>query len=181
MKFEAPTRSTRSLSNFWNPTNPQISDLPPCRTSPLPPTDHTYTVWTHLLRPPPPPTSLKPRSNSLKSIPSVLSPSSKAEHCYNETHALTEWGADEKSQTHTYITCCIVREIRRYRFVLPYSQFTFPFLHILCVAVVLFLKAFNFFSTKKNFPSSSSSILRGIQPQLWKHSVSGDGAMYIPG
>lgn len=39
-----------------------------------------------------------------------------------------------------------------------------PSLHFLCVAVVLFLfKAFNFFSTK-----TSPSILRSVQPQLWK-------------
>lgn len=44
-----------------------------------------------------------------------------------------------------------------------------PSLHFLCVAVVLFLfKAFNFFLTK-----TSPSILRSVQPQLWKNSVSG--------
>lgn len=59
-------------------------------------------------------------------------------------------GADEITNTHTYITCYIVTEVRQYRSVLPHSKFTFLFLHILCVAVILFiLKAFNFFFEKK--------------------------------
>lgn len=154
MKFEVPTRSTRSQSNFWNPTNPQISDLPPCRTSTLPPTDHTFAVWTHLLWDPTPPTSLKPRSNSLKLIHRVLCPSSKVEHCYSKTRPYWR-GADEitNTHTHTYITCYVVREIRWYRFVLLSSRLTFSVLHILCVAVVLFLLQKHLtFSLKNKLP-----------------------------
>lgn len=156
MKYEAPTRSTRSLSNFWNHTNPQISEShhagPPLSLL------QTTPIQSELTSSELPP---KPASNPAVTASSWSAQSSarhpvKAEHCY-KTHALTE-GELIKSHTHTYITCFIVREIRRYASVTPYSLFTSFSLRFLCVAVVLFLsKAFIFFSTKASSSSCSVS------------------------
>lgn len=88
--------------NKWSPP---LRDLPSLSYRP-----HLYSLNSPPLSSPP--ASLKPRSNSLKLIHSVLSPSSRAEHCYSKTHALIE-GELMKSHkhTHAHVTFCIVREI----------------------------------------------------------------------
>lgn len=155
------------------PYKPPNKWIPPRRTSSLPPTDHTHTVWTHLLWAPPQ-ASLKPCSNSLKLIRSVLRPSSSQSRALLQDTRPYWRGADKITHTHTYITCFIVREIRRYASVTPYSLFTSFSLRFLCVAVVLFLsKAFIFFSTKA---SSSSVSSRSCESKVFPVTV-----LCIPG
>lgn len=125
-------------------TPKQVISLP-AGTPHCPGTDHTsvYSINSPLLSPPP----IKPWSNSLNTIHWVLSLSSKAEHCYSKTHALNEEELMNHEHKHKYLA--ILLEIRRYKSVLPCPHFS-SCLHIICVAVVLFLcKAFNFSQKKK--------------------------------
>lgn len=115
-------------------TPKQVISLP-AGPPPSPLQDLTSAVWTHLLwAPPTPPPSPQPASNPAATASrwstqsSVHNPQSTAEcaHCYSKAHAFNEREL-MKSQTHTYITDYIVKELGQCRLVLPDSHFTFSF------------------------------------------------------
>lgn len=146
MKFEGPTRSTHSLSNFWNPTSPQTSDLPSCRTSSsssspsLPPyRQHLCSLNSPSLSSPLPSTSLKPCRNSLKTIHLVL---------IYAICSRTLQGELMSPQTHSqsYRSHCIVRDKS--------------------VFVCCLIPPFTFLSSSyPTFKRLSTSILHSVQPQ----------------
>lgn len=168
MKFEVPTRSTRSLSNFWNPTNPQISDLPPCRTSPfslLQTTPLQSELTSSELLPP-----CQPASNPAVTA-SSWSTQSSVHHPKQSTatvrHApLLKGRSWNHEHTHTHILNLLY--YYRGTDLCCRTQFTFSFPHILCVAVVLFHLTF---SLQKKLPSprppSPPSCAVSVRPQMW--------------
>jgi len=153
MKFEAPTRSTCSLSNFWNPTNPQTSDPLPCRTSPCS-TPLYRRPLSSLNSPLLSSSSNKPQTLRQQPQDDPLSPPKQSTITPRHTHP--RWRG---TQTHQQNPLCC--EIRQCLCLQPYSHFSFSRLHILSGSCSS-LNAFNR-KEKKNL----SSIPRSVPPQLW--------------